>query len=203
MATATAGTTVAVMIAAAAAVALSGCEVDFEPATRPAGLTEAQANFETVWDAGRYVLRKYHFDLDRQDRREGLITTLPMTGMHFFELWRKDAPRPQDFGESTLQTIYRTAEVKVRPTSPGAGTFTAQVEVRLMRSDRPTPQITSTSDAYSLFAIAGNKRKQDRLLLGEQRRRDEAADLVPLGNDRALEAKLTAEIAAAVSAARR
>ena len=118
------------------------------------------------------------------------------SGKHFFEFWRDDAARPADFGESSFQTIYRTAQVSIRPVRADAGTYQAQVEVLVQRSDRPMPQVTSTSEAYSLFSSASDARRRRNLLLEREsaRRKDYLADL---GNDRGLEAKLTAEIAAA------
>jgi len=175
-----------------------GCKVDYTaPATQPRARTAAEKDFEAVWQASRTVLKRYRFQLDRQDRRAGVITTRPMTGMHFFELWRRDAARPVDFSESSLQTLYRTARVTVRPASAGAKTYQAQVEVLLTRSNRPKPQVTSTSEAYSLFTLAGDEKKRRQLLIDLGADHPPSSQLVPLGHDRALEAKLTAKIAAA------
>lgn len=185
-------------LAAASACSSLGCAVRYtEPIAAPRQLTPAQRNFEAVWQASRTVLKRYRFQLDRQDRRAGVITTRPMTGMHFFELWRRDAARPVDFSESSLQTLYRTARVTVRPASAGAKTYQAQVEVLLTRSNRPKPQVTSTSEAYSLFTLAGDEKKRRQLLIDLGADHPPSSQLVPLGHDRALEAKLTAKIAAA------
>ena len=172
---------------------LSGCEVAYtEPATQPAPRTAAEEDFEAVWQASRQTLRSYHFELDRQDRRDGILTTGPMTGMHFFEFWRQDAARPADFAESTFQTVYRTARVTVQPVKGRPGTYHAQVEVFLRRSDRGPANVTSTSDAYSLVNPRRGPRRR-----GGQPGEPGADQIVELGNDRGLEAKLTAAIAAA------
>ena len=176
-----------------------GCKVDYTaPATQPRARTAAEKDFEAVWQASRQTLRRYHFELDRQDRRDGVITTEPLTGMHFFEFWRKDAARPADFGESTIQTIYRTATVTIKPVEPGAGTYKARVDVLLHRSDKPTGHVTSTSEAFSLFS-SGRRRRPRELLLESGLAGGPPADCVELGPDRSLEARLTADIAAAAN----
>ena len=172
---------------------LAGCKVDYTtPTTQPRAMSPAEKDFEAVWQASRQTLRKYHFQLDREDRRAGILTTEPLTGMHFFELWRKDAARPTDYGESTLQTIYRTAKVTVRPTAPNASTYAAQVNLLLRRSSRAAAHVTSTSEAYGLFNTRRKGRKTESL-----RQDERMAHCVELGHDRSLEAKLTKKIAAA------
>ena len=189
-------------VAAAWALCLTGCVKYTQPVTQPAALTAPEKDFDVVWQAARQTLRTYRFDLDRQDRRAGVITTLPMTGMHFFELWRKDAARPVDFSESTVQTLYRTARVSVRPVKPGAKTYAAQVEVLVRRSDKARAEVTSASEAYSLFSLAGKAKKRRDLLLTRDGPSARTNDLVDLGHDRALEARLTAAIAKAAGKAR-
>lgn len=184
------------LVGALAAGLLGGCEVKYtQPQAQPKSLSAAEEDFEAVWQAARTTLRRHHFELDRQDRRAGVITTVPMTGMHFFEFWREDAARPADYAESTVQTIYRTAQVTVRPTQPQAETYQANVQVFLSRSSRGTPQVTSTSEAYSLFSMGRDRRARRRFLEASDWARHREGGLVDLGNDRSLEAKLTAEIA--------
>lgn len=181
---------------------LPGCKVDYtKPATQPRALTAAEKDFEAVWQASRQTLRDYHFELDRQDRRAGVITTEPLTGMHFFELWRKDAARPADFGESTIQTIYRTAKVTIGPVKPDAKTYKAQVDVLLRRSDREFEDVTSTSEAVRLYR-SGDRKRRRAPLPESGLARGAPADCVELGHDRSLEARLTADIAAAADKAR-
>jgi hypothetical protein len=185
---------ISLSVAALGALAAGGCAVKYtEPTTQPAPLSAAEKDFDAVWQASRQTLTSYGFELDRQDRRAGVIETRAMTGMHFSEVWRKDAPRPIDVGESTVQTIYRTARVTVRPTAPEAARYKAQVEVFLERSNRPTPLVTSTSDAYGLFRVSGDAAPGRAADDSE----GEAAVTTELGSDRALEAKLTAAIAKA------
>jgi hypothetical protein len=176
---------------------LPGCKVEYtEPVVPPRALSAAEEDFEALWQASRETLRKYHFKLDRQDRRHGIIDTEWMTGMHFFEFWRKDAARPADFGESTIQTIYRKAKVTLSPAEEDPTTYKAKVQVLLRRSDKPTGNVTSTSEALSLFR-SGRRRRPRTLLLESDRPEVSEAEYVELGQDRSLEARLTADIAAA------
>jgi len=176
---------------------LPGCKVQYtQPVVPPRALSAAEEDFEALWQASRETLRKYHFKLDRQDRRHGIIDTEWMTGMHFFEFWRQDAARPADFAESTIQTIYRKAKVTLGPAEEDPKTYKAKVQVFLLRSDKPTGSVTSTSEALSLFH-SGRRRRPSTFLLESERPDVSAADYVELGQDRSLEAKLTADIAAA------
>ena len=175
-------------------VLLAGCQPKYtQRVVPPRPLTAEEKDFEAVWEATRQALREFHFELDRQDRRDGVITTMPMTGMHFFEFWRKDAPRPLDYGESSLQTIYRTAKVTIAPAGEGAKTYQAQVEVFLRRSDKPRELTSSTSEAFGLFG-SGGKRAERQAMREAQWDWIGSKDYVDLGNDRSLEAKLAAAI---------
>jgi hypothetical protein len=178
----------------------AGCTPQYtQPTSQPQRLSAAEKDFDAVWDASRQTLQKYYFHLDREDRRAGVITTQPITGQQWFEFWRKDAVRPADVAESTLQTIYRTAQVTVRPTKPGAATYQAQVDVFMRRSDKPSPEITSTSDAVRLFSDKREKKNRPEPLLAEAGGTEGMEYTTDLGHDRALEAKLTGDIAEAAA----
>ncbi len=165
----------------------AGCQPKYtQPLLEPAPQTPEQQSFQRLWQASRHVLISYHFRLDRQDPRAGVITTWPMTGKQFFELWRKDAAGAIDTSESTLQTIYRAVRVTIRQSTDGQG-YKPVVEVLVSRSDKPTNSISSTSEAYDMFTKRPKKKNK---LTGEQ----EAAQMVELGNDRTLEARLAAQI---------
>ncbi|GAG16828.1 unnamed protein product, partial [marine sediment metagenome] len=190
------------LVALSAATALSGCGARGAPVVSTGPKTPAQRNFDAVWHASLGVLRGYSFEIDRQDRRAGVITTLPMTGRHWFEFWRKDAATPADVAEGAVQTLYRSVTVSIRPdgtqgpTSPQADTFRVSVEVRTQRSDRATPQINSTADALDLFRGGGADSKERALYLLDYGRHDKVP-MVPLGRDHKLEAKIQSEITAA------
>ena len=195
-----AATSVAAGLTLLAALA-GGCARHTVPVAPPAELTAAQRNFQAVWEGARETLKKYDFQLDRQDRRAGVITTLPMTGKHFTEPWRHDAVGPGQVAESTIQTLYLATTVRIRPTTPGAETYIPLVRVDVLRSARPQPQVTSASEAYDLFDLPSGRDddKGKRLLLDSGR--DPAGrsipitdQLVPLGRNERLEARIAADI---------
>jgi len=178
--------------------AVSGCVQYTQPVAPAQRLTPAEENFQAVWDGTLEVLRRYHLTVDRQDRRDGLITTHPLVGRQWFEFWRPDAASYTDMAEGSLQTIHRRAKISIAPTSSGAITYRASVEVEVSRSDKEELQITSTSEAYSLFTTSGSDDpRRARLLVtyGEAgAAKVKESQREQLGRDNALEAKLAAEI---------
>ena len=160
-----------------------GCAAGSGVATTPPA-SRAQGDYEAVWEDCLEVLRDYQFRVDRQDRREGLITTFPMTGKSWFELTRKDAATFRDGLESSLQTIYRKAEVRI--TTDDRQTYRASVRVAVSRSDQPYRQITNAGEAHGLFHTAGRRRRTRRASLPSRP--------VPLPDDEALAGKIQADI---------
>lgn len=171
--------------------------------------TEAERNFETLWRSARRVLKKYGFELDRQDRRDGIITTFAASGGHVFEVWRKDSATPFHYQENAIQNILRAVRVSVRR---GEGdTFDYSVEVMMARSNLPQPMITGTSDLHSsrlpkmpplrfndlrrrAFSRTGEDPVDDspRGALDEDVPLEES--IVPLGRDTDMEMRLTRDI---------
>ena len=175
------------------AAVLAGCaNYTTRPPESITQLTPAQKEFEATWRATRQVLRKYNFTLTRQDRRAGVILTEPMVGKYLSEPWRHDAATRRDLAEGTIQKIYRQAKVTVRPIGPGGGDFDADVKVVTFRSNRQELQVSSASEAFSLFDLTDDEDRQRRLLdYGQNAAED---DLVLLGRDSNLEEKITAKI---------
>ena len=190
-----------------------GCGNYTRPVVKPAQLTPEERNFERVWKASQDVLRKYDFQIDRQDRRAGIITTELMTGKHWFEFWRRDAATAYDVAESTVQTIYRAVQVKITKAEDQPATYVPEVKVYSFRSDAELVQVTSTSQAISLFHLGGHTPPPGPLLLDQKAPSLEADDqregastrpasgvpswLVPVGKDGRdpnLEAKILADI---------
>ncbi len=150
-------------------------------------LTEDQANFEAIWRATQNVLTDYYFQIDRRDRRAGLVSTYPMTGQYVTEFWRKDSVNLDNLTESLLQTIRRQASVRIVSDLEAPQGYSASVEVESWRSNRPQKQLTSTSQGYSLFTIAGNIAVMDtKVQLGNYD--------VSIGRDEALENRIASAI---------
>lgn len=199
-----------------AAGCLAGCSW-FKPIV-PAPAT-GDAEFNATWEASLAALKEYRFVIDREDRRAGVITTQPMVGRHWFELWRPDAATRFARAEGTLQTIYRQATVIVRrqeetatgqdtrpaetaptetqtaPSGDRPGGYVAEVIVKTQRSDKPDLQITSTAEAHLMFVAPESLGRSPTL--GEpqaQMESEPGSHLVDLGRDEALERRIAARI---------
>lgn len=183
------------------AFSLCSCGTYSKPLGTQPELAPAERNFEVTWRASQDVLTKYRFELDRLDRREGVIVTELMVGRQFFELWRHDCVTMRDKAESSLQTIYKRAIVTIRPTSPGASTWKATVVVEVDRSDRPTLQLTTTSDAYDMFVLPGGGEERSKYLLdyGKDEMGKEKGGMVELDQDKDFAAKIEADISSLVA----
>lgn len=195
------------ILTAALAVSAGGCGLHNKPIGPEPTLTPAQRNFDAVWRASLDVLRRYHFPIRRQDRRAGVITTGRITGKQFFEIWRDDAGTAFHVAENTLQTMYRKATVTVWAKQGQPDVYEAGVTIELVRSDMESFQVTSTSEAYTIFAFPGGRGSfvvTDEIK--RQPRQPDDADeseshatppkgTVPLGRDTALEDRIARTIA--------
>ena len=174
---------------------LAGCANYTTPIVPEEQLAPAERNFQLVWQSTLDVLGEYYFTVDQQDRREGRIATLPLTGQQWFEFWRKDAATREDLAEGSLQTIYRTVRVHVEPVADSEGLFAARVEVFTSRSEQITRPLTNVVQAYNLFAIPGESRRLEAMLSRQSVEDIPHARVIPLGRDEKLESKLAQAIA--------
>ena len=158
----------AYLVSLAMTALIAGCANHTRPIVTTTPTTVQQRNAQHVWDASGQVLRDYGFTVDRQDRRDMLLTTEPLVGPQWFECWRKDAVTRYDRNESSAQTIYRMVIVKIRPTAPGEPIYRPIVEVYVARSDNPTQTISNISDVYRLFVISGASRKTTDMIFNSE-----------------------------------
>lgn len=140
---------------------LTGCHANYSNPTPAAlsakrELTTAQRSFDAYWRASLDVLRSYEFELDRQDRRAGIITTKPMLGRHFFEVWRRDAVTYYDMTESTIQSMYNTVTVALVPGAQ-AGAYEPKVTVALERLNRPSEGPPSFAAGMTVVSVSPRK----------------------------------------------
>jgi hypothetical protein len=108
-------------------------------------------HFQALWAASIVTLRDYGFEIQRKDRRAGLIVTEPMVSAYPAELWRKDVTGPVQQAESAIHKIYRSAVVEIQP-GPEEGTFQARTRVLAGRSEQPSPQVTHASQIAQVYA---------------------------------------------------
>ncbi len=133
-------------------VSLLGCASSpgrtFE-STRAVEASES-AQADQLWEAVQETLRRHHLRLDRVDRAAGVITTMPETSQHWFEVWRRDVATTADAWEATLNPIRRWIEVSLRGGEAGAWTE-LRVVVHKERLSSPDRQFNSSGAAYQFF----------------------------------------------------
>jgi len=132
-----------------AAVYIGGCGSVDHVATGelPAHLTPRERNFETLWIASRRTLKRYNFKVDRQDRRDGLMTTTALQGSQMFEFWRKDGATWYNRRENTLQPMMRAVKVNVVPIQ-GTDRYDLAVKVAMARMNRTPKNLTTSSQLH-------------------------------------------------------
>ena len=166
------------IVAAVGALTL-GCANYTKPQVPPAPQTPAERNFDALWQGSLEVLGKYRFEIDRLDRRAGVITTRKMLARHWFEFWRPDAVSADDLAEGTVQTVYRQATVRIVPVVGKEGHFAATVEVRIFRPRRLGQEIIAAGEAYDDFLNTADeddyRRARRQREQAARERRDEAS----------------------------
>jgi hypothetical protein len=122
------------------------------PATAPA-VVVASTDFDQLWDASAAVAEDLKFALDRQDRRSGTLTTLPLTSAQAFEFWRNDVRTTEALAESTLANIRRTLIVRIeeRTGVTGQRAFVAVPKVIVERQAQAERRITNVAGFRQIY----------------------------------------------------
>jgi hypothetical protein len=189
-----------------------GCANYTQPLAPSREMSVSEQNFEMVWQASVGTLHEYDFTTSpvrggveekqfdpKTGQWTGAIRTLPMTGKQWFEFWRHDAATGRDLAESSLQGIYRTAIVTIKPKPDAPRQYAAIVTVETTRSDRPPTNSAVLPGSYSRYVGMSNPRSQDRFLSEQQEQLLESnAVITPLGRDKKLEDKISAKITAKI-----
>lgn len=104
-----------VLVIAAALMGLVGCR---SGTSAPLGLETPAANYDAAFDATLRALRSEGYQIERVDRRFGVITTRPRTTPTAFEPWRGWG-NPVDVAvEGTVHHQQRTIRVAFQPLDP-------------------------------------------------------------------------------------
>jgi hypothetical protein len=189
---------------------LAGCGNHREPIVDSQGAAPVDPRFEATWQAALGVLGEYRFQIDRKDKRAGVITTRPLLGRHGLEFWRRDATTMQELLEGTLQTVYRAATVRIMPDPKREGGYVALVEVKVSRPGRQETEIVGAGEAYDQFtdtyedddytrrerakARRRDLREQGEYATGDGDAEDGDPELVRLGSESGLARELADEI---------
>lgn len=139
----------------ALALSLAGCQAPPQPAGPTLGSVPAQAPQEVnrLWVSAEDTLRAFNFEIDRLDRAQGILVTVPETAANFFELWRVQPTPAYYWWEANLQTIQSQAQVFVRP-SPPSGTCELEVKVDRYRYSLEERQVDNAAAAMRLYSGA-------------------------------------------------
>lgn len=132
---------------------LSGCTEQRRPEWPIEAISIDQASFEEVWDACVVSLKDHGLEIDRNDRRFGVITTKPVVGKQFFEFWLDDTANSDDLLLSSLHTIRRTVTIQV--SSQGPMRFQVAVQAQAERASLPGYQVDSPVEAVELLSRQG------------------------------------------------
>ncbi len=178
-----------------------GCTPMYTKPAEREPATQAERNFRDLWNASCEILKKYGYTIDRQDRRDGVITTYAVSGGHGLEaLWRKDASNLYYFQENTAQNILRAVRVTVFRLPDQSDEFDFKVEVRAARSNRPQPQLTNAVNVNAMSVPRLPDLRFDELSDRPLRRGEEPkgarALIVPLGQDENLARRIERSIRA-------
>jgi hypothetical protein len=117
---------------------------------KPAVTQIDDADFYKLWNACREELHSRFFIIDREDYRDGMLTTLPLVSKQALELWRRDAVTVEAISESTLATIRRT--VRFQLTKREDGSFTATPRVLVERWSSTERRLTAIYEVHSAYS---------------------------------------------------
>ncbi len=185
----------------------TGCEsTNAPPTTRPAtdvDYHEGQSNFwyakpgranatcgnyDALWQNSMRVAHADGFFIDREEYRDGLLTTKPLISAQIFEPWRNDVGDLRGAVQSTIATVRRTIHFDIRKLPDGR--YSVVPKVLIERHSLAERRITSVTEYLDVFAV-------DRPL--DQPYTEEGVALVPdywyaVGRDYALEKKLVRQL---------
>jgi hypothetical protein len=117
---------------------------------RPAVTSINYGDFQPLWDACKDELYVRLLPVDREDFRDGLLTSEPVISKQAFEPWRTDAVSVHDVAESSLATIRRMVRFEFTRKNDGTWTVVPKVLVeRYASSERRLTAITQYHQAFS------------------------------------------------------
>jgi hypothetical protein len=110
----------------------------------------ASSDFDQLWSACEETARDFLFTLDRTDYRGGVLTTRPLTSRQWFEVWRPEVRTLDDFAESSVTTVRRTARFEFDRLDDGS--FVVSPKVLVERQAVAERRITSSALYRGIFA---------------------------------------------------
>jgi hypothetical protein len=169
---------------------LAGCARPPDPVTPTIARVELQTPeaYSDLWEAAAEALRRNYFRLDRQDRTEGVLTTIPETSANWFEVWRPQPKPGYYWWESNIATVQRTATIHFRAASSQPGDYELDVEVQRQRYNLTERQVDNSAAALRLYSSVAPTAE------GQKERPSQTLRWIPLGRDQPFEERLLADI---------
>jgi hypothetical protein len=116
---------------------------------QPAVARIPATDFYKLWYACRTEAHDRLFLIDREDFREGVLTTQPMVSKQFTEIWRTDAVTIHGIAESTLATVRRTVRFQLSKDKNGG--YVAEPKVLVERFVSSERRLTAIDEYHQAF----------------------------------------------------
>jgi hypothetical protein len=168
----------------------AGCAMPFRGASNVSNPIYVRAqNSDFVWERTVDVLHEYLFEIERENKLDGVIETRYKTGSGCLEPWHRDSATAAARLESTLQSIRRKAIVSVTPVEGGY-----LVGVETLKELEDVPRAANSSGAATF--LDNNPLQRDlNVVIGQAT----PSGWIARGRDVALEQSLMTSLAAAFS----
>jgi len=135
----------------------------------------------------RGALLGYHFRIMKEDASAGTLRTHPLSGAQCFEFWREDSQGRFNTLESSLHSVQRTVEIRLRAERDGTLLSCA---ARTERLSVPGHGMESRSQAYRM--LSDSHRGMQRLKFTPHQ--EQNMEWIDLGLDPLLSEHIAAEI---------
>lgn len=151
-------------------------------------LAVSSGDYDVIWELGRQALNNHGFQLDRRDRRGGVISTHPVLAAHAGENWYDNARGRYNLAESTLHSIYKTATLTITTTAEQVCHVSVRVDSRRLSIEKRP--LTTAGDVRGSLTRRRAVYTSDRYASGEV----ESPTFIDLGRDTLLEDTILRQI---------
>lgn len=163
------------------AAGLWGCSS--EVAVSPGPVSLSGTNKARAMTVAEEVLTDIGFTIEKADVEEGFLSTRPLRGGQFFEIWRQDNASLGGVAEASTQSIQRIAQLEVTEEG-GAVMVACNVDVR--RLSLPENDYVTKSRSAGIFT--DSSRSRQRLEIAQEQAK--YTEWIDLGRDVALESRI-------------
>jgi hypothetical protein len=107
-------------------------------------------DFDLLWKTCRMVMHDRFFVIDREDFREGLMTSLPLVSKQYWEFWRRDTVTVSDIADNSMATIRRTIYFDFSQNPDGS--YVAEPKVLVERFATVERRLTAITEYHTAFS---------------------------------------------------